>query len=285
MPMRFAAAFEPVLAQGIAAQQSYEQVQAAEFCVLLFGGQVCRKLKGFAAVFGVAFRIHNQKIRFPPAVRQQRQMLTNSEKNPTICKLLQIDYKKFAIRPDFAMPVFAFWYGFACLIIFLSGCRLDTEALTTVDTLAKDIPNIVITEVEYKELENSLLTQEVYAQEFRIFSRDGLVEVRGGRVQTYREGEAQISGNASWARYNQRTEDSDVDGPIEVYYYPEKTRILAQKLYWVRSERTLRSEPGSLVEIEQEDGTRFQGRDLVVDMSTKTVSYNRDVEGQLYVSE
>ena len=186
-------------------------------------------------------------------------------------------------------PVFAFFalpckIAVVCLPALLYSCRLDTEALTTIDTLAKDIPNIVITGVAYQELEDNQLTQEVYADEFRVFSRDGLVEVRNGRVQTYRDAQEQISGNASWARYNRRTEDSDVDGPIELYYYPEKTRILAQKLYWVRSERRLRSEPGSLVEIEQEDGTQFQGRDLIVDMSTKTVSYTKDVEGQLHAA-
>ena len=172
--------------------------------------------------------------------------------------------------------------NFVCLSALLYSCRLDTEALTTVDKLAKDIPNIVISGVVYRELENNQLTQEVYADEFRVFSREGLVEVGDGRVETYRDGKKQIAGSASWAQYNQRTEDSNVNGPIEVYYYPEKTRILAQKLYWVRSERVLRSEPESLVQIEQEDGTHFQGRDLVVDMSTKTLSYSKDVKGELY---
>ncbi len=172
------------------------------------------------------------------------------------------------------------------LILFvgsLAACRLDTDALTIVDQLARDVPDIVIQNVIYKEKENNLVTQEIYADQFRVFSNQDLVEVRQGKVKTYRDGQAQLSGQAVAAQYNQETEDASVTGPIEVYYHPEETRVKAQQLDWNHQERRLLSPEDSVVEVEQDNGTQFQGSRFTVDMSTKTVSYGKDVSGKLYV--
>ncbi|WGK69132.1 LPS export ABC transporter periplasmic protein LptC [Candidatus Haliotispira prima] len=164
----------------------------------------------------------------------------------------------------------------------LSACRLDTDSLTTVDTLARDIPNIVIKDVVYKEIENNKISQEVYADEFRVFTHENLVQVVKGKVRTYLDGKAQLSGKAASAQYNQKTKDAEVEGPIEVYHHPEKTRIRAQELNWINVERKLVSTPESVVEMEQDNGTRFQGNDFSVDMRTTTLSYGKSVKGTLH---
>ena len=173
-----------------------------------------------------------------------------------------------------------------CLLflLLLNSCRLDTEALTTVDTLARDIPNIVIEQVIYKEIENSKLVQEVYADEFRVFSQQNIVQVEQGRVRTYSNGKERLEGKAASAQYNQETEDAEATGPIEVYYYPEKTRITAPKLNWVRQERRLSSTAEGVVEVEQDNGTQFRGKDFSIDMATMSVAYEKDVAGELYAS-
>ena len=173
-----------------------------------------------------------------------------------------------------------------CLILMnlaaLNSCRLNTESLTTVDTLARGLPNIVIKGVIYKEIENKQLTREVHADEFKVFSKENLVQVKKGHVTTYRDGEEQLLGEAESAEYNQESEDATVTGPIKVRYYPEETSILAQKLDWVHEDRILSSPPEGTVEIRQDNGTEFQGKGFAVDMNSKTVSYQKDVHGQLY---
>ena len=169
----------------------------------------------------------------------------------------------------------------ASLLVLLS-CRLDTESLTTVDKLARDIPNIVITKVTYKEIERAQLVQEVYADEFKLFSNDQLVYVTKGNVKTYEDGQGQLEGQAVSAKYNQETEDADVVGPIELYYYPEQTRITADDFQWIDKERRLSSKPEGVVKVEQDNGTNFQGKNFSVDMTTKTISYGQEVTGQLY---
>ncbi len=177
--------------------------------------------------------------------------------------------------------IFSYLFLLFYLFILLS-CRLDTESLTTVDTLARNIPNIVIEKVVYKELEDNQLTQEVRADEFRVFSQEDLVQVTQGQVKTYRDGESELEGQANLAEYNQNTEDANVMGPIEVYYHPEETRITADKLDWIKKDRLLTSSEDSLVEVEQDNGTNFQGKNFSVDMRTKTVSYGKEVTGKLY---
>ena len=177
--------------------------------------------------------------------------------------------------------IFNALFGLLCALFVLS-CRLDTESLTTVDTLARNIPNIVIEKVVYKELENNQLTQEVRADEFRVFSQEDLVQVKQGQVKTYRDGQAELEGQANMAEYNQDTEDANVTGPIEVYYHPEETRITADKLNWLKKERLLTSSEDSSIKVEQDNGTNFQGQDFSVDMRTKTVSYGKKVTGMLY---
>lgn len=171
-------------------------------------------------------------------------------------------------------------------VMSLQSCRLNTDELTTVDSFQRDVPNIVIQNIQYKSKKNRILEQVVLADSVSVFTDAQKTEVVKGQVTNYNsQGSPQLRGSADFATYSDNTEDADVKGSIEVYYFPDKLNISAETLNWVNKDRTLVSGTDEQVTILKDDGTSFKGKGFSVDMKTKTVSYEHKSQGSLSAEE
>ena len=170
---------------------------------------------------------------------------------------------------------------FFLLPILFFSCRINYEEVSVVDKLPSHISTIEITNGIYDEIKKGIVIHHIAAKSLRVYSGPERVQLDDARIINRSDSDAKVElyGISRFAEYNRENRNAIIKDGIRAFYFPEKTNVIAQELYWKDSDRTLKSKEDDLVDIQKEDGSYLKGKSLVIDMKYKQISYEKVAEG------
>jgi LPS export ABC transporter protein LptC len=164
----------------------------------------------------------------------------------------------------------------------ISSCRFSYKDEETDDSADERKVSFVLQNSRYT-VQNADGTALLFqAENLAFFEDEETAELEHFSFQfTENSGAAAAEGSAEYAVIAMDTEDVQMNGDIHLEFTEEKTVISASDLFWDNSERTLTSQPDSVVTVQKSDGTIISGYGFSAHVYQRTFSFSGQTEGTL----
>lgn len=163
----------------------------------------------------------------------------------------------------------------------LSSCRFDYSASETDDDDGRR-PSYILYNSEYL-IRQSDRTELVFnAEKIVFFEEDEQAELEEVTF-TYQDEEGTLvsRGTADRAEIFMEREDARISGSIRISIITESTDIIAETLFWDKSEKTLSSNSRETVTLRHSDGTMITGTNFTGNLYTREFVFDGETSGSL----
>lgn len=167
-------------------------------------------------------------------------------------------------------------------VLLLGSCTFDYGADLENRELLDSIPDQSMTELRHAVIRKGKPVMVIEADRAVIFSRKNYREMEGIAFYQYDDaGTLVVEGHARKARQDIKTEDVHFEGTISLHLKSEGARLETANLSWEAASRRFTGRADSVVNIVRDDGTRLEGRGLVLDTQARRLEFNGASNGTL----
>ncbi len=171
-----------------------------------------------------------------------------------------------------------------CITLLILNCTFDYTEASFDDSLDKDIPEIVATNVLLGFDRGKLVTLQ--AEELEVYSEKKEQEIKGLRFREESEdGRATIYGNADRATIESDSKNVILRGAIRVRSDKDEVDFEASFLQWIDKKKRIEGKASESFVLKRDDGSYIEGKGFSADGETRKMEFSNGLQGILVVED
>ncbi|MDA3940902.1 MAG: LPS export ABC transporter periplasmic protein LptC [Spirochaetia bacterium] len=171
-------------------------------------------------------------------------------------------------------------------ISFILSCSMDYENMEIVEELGNNIPDNVIENFSYTNVDNGNISFRLYSKKAENYSQKNETLLTKVVFREYNsKNEIITEGTAAKGLIHTDSDDAELTGSLIIYSAENEAEITADYLYWNDSEKTLTGSDEGHVKLNKDSGTQISGSGFTGDIKLKKFTFDNTVQGKYHYEE